>query len=370
MQREVREHAVQVCKPCDELAPQAPRAARPEPCRGDRQAVVEAIGEGKAQTRCSEVVHRRPPLDAVDVKEVADPLPALSNGDAALQARHHVMNSRRRFGAGGRVAGEQDPGRHLIHGDQVDPRVRIRDDRAQVAQSRQHHEPGEAGGAVDPPRERMVPACRDDTRAHDRERYGAVPGHQQVLRQGLRQGVRVGVAGLGEKLALDGAAVEDRTVDFLRGPGQGCKGRLDGRASAGVGCHVRRGDTHELLQPRTGARQLEQVEARRNVRTSRVGERKVEIHRGRGMQHVGDLPCDLVARGRVEAEAGLLQRALDDLHPLGPVHRKVTETIRRRHLMTKALFGGARRLRADQNVHTLDPELLAPAQQLLEQNLP
>ena len=269
-----------------------------------------------------------------------NPLPTLPQRRAALKTRHGMMNHR----PAGSIAGEQHARRHLVHGDQVEPRLGIAHRRPHVARPQEDHERGEAGGTVDPPGERVAPARGDDAGAHDRQRQGSAPGRQQVLRQGLRQRIRVGVARSGEELGLVGGSGQDRAVQLLRRGGQRGQ-RLDDRGLiARVGSDERGRDADQLLEPGARARQVQQVEARCDVLPGGVGEWQAELHRGRGVHHVRGPRPDLVAHGWVQGEARLVQRAFDDPHPTRPVGGEAGVARGGDDLLPKPLFRGARAL--------------------------
>ena len=362
---EVRKDVVQVIEARAELLRTAAMDARAERAERHGDAMMPEVGETVPERRTSQEADAGASVGAVDAEPAFHLVAALAHPRAAGEAGDRVPDPDR---LGIPRRGVHHARGDLIDGDDIESCLGIALDRAEVSEPDERGERAEAGGAVDPSRERERAARRDDARADDAEAHGAAALDEQVLAEALRERVGVRVPRAREQGGIARAAV-DRREQFRRRQRERREHLLNRHVVPGVRGHVRGGDVHEALERRTAAHRLEEIEARPDVGARRLGCGEVEADRGGGVDDVRDR-VERRGRGAVEPEPLVDQVAVEHDDPFRPVARQRREAGGPRDLQSEAIGSAGAPLPADEHQHAIHGELLAPAHERLEQDLP
>ena len=369
--REVGEGLVQRL---DALAQPPRRARQLLPARqrgrhvrdGERRAVVQPVVRVEAPAARALPVEDGAALLGVAREVIEDDVAAGGDAVRVTAAGDGVHDGARRLVAPVERALDEAV-RDLVAGHDVERAARVDVDRAQVAEADERDEAGEGGAAVDPAGEGQRVARRDDARTHDGERHVRALLVEEVLGDALRERVAVGVTALGEEalVELGTAAHAHLLVEGARRARQRGEHLVHRDAVAGVRRDVGGGDADHALQARAAAGEGEHVERRGDVRLRGLGHGQVELHRRGAVDDVRDLTLQRrAARQRVAVG----QIGLDDAAEGLPARRQEREARRG----GEALEATARVLAlalADDEVNLLDAELVAAAEQLLEDDL-
>jgi hypothetical protein len=117
------------------------------------------------------------------------------------------------------------------------------------------------------------------------------------------------------------------------------------------------------------ARQIQHVEGGGHVGGCGLGERQVELDRGRAVDHVADPIHQRAAQGGCETRCVLGEVDLHRAQQVQRAGRKVREAGGRQHLALQPLLRRGAPRASDRQVDAPDPELFPPPQQVVEHDL-